>query len=66
MHNMHYEESVIDGVLHYRTTPNGEWEIFSLQQLTNLYCSTKQLNICLTEELEEVYKGILDHLRNKE
>lgn len=63
---MHYEESVIDGVLHYRTTPNGEWEIFSLQQLTNLYCSTKQLNICLTEELEEVYKGILDHLRNKE
>jgi hypothetical protein len=60
---MYYEESVIDGVLHYRTIPEGEWEVFSLQQLTNLYCSAKNLNITLSEELEEVYKGILDHLK---
>lgn len=27
MLNMYYEESVIDGVLHYRTTPNGKWKV---------------------------------------
>jgi hypothetical protein len=31
---MYYEEKVIDGVLCYRTTPDGEWYQLSAQALT--------------------------------
>lgn len=38
---MYYDEQVIDGVLHYRTTPNGEWKPFSLPGLTAKYLDAK-------------------------
>ena len=31
---MYYEEAVIDGVLHFRTTPDGEWISKTAAQLT--------------------------------
>jgi len=31
---MYYEEKIIDGVLHFRTTPNGEWFFKTASQLT--------------------------------
>ena len=31
---MYYEEKVIDGVLHYKTTPSGKWKPLSLEALT--------------------------------
>ena len=31
---MYYEERVINGVLHFRTQPNGEWRQMSPEQLT--------------------------------
>ena len=31
---MYYEEAVIDGVLHYRTTPDGKWIAKTAAQLT--------------------------------
>lgn len=33
---MYYEEKIIDGVLHTRGTPNGEWIPCTVEQLTNM------------------------------
>lgn len=33
---MFYEEKVIDGVLHYRTSPNGDWRAKTAEQLTEM------------------------------
>ena len=32
---MYYEEKLIDGVLHWRGTPDGEWQTMSQEMLTN-------------------------------
>ncbi len=32
---MYYEESIIDGVLHWRGTPDGEWRSFTPEQLAD-------------------------------
>ena len=31
---MYYVEKVINGVLHYKTTPNGKWKPISVEELT--------------------------------
>lgn len=33
---MFYEEKVIDGVLHYRTSPDGDWRAKTAEQLTEM------------------------------
>lgn len=33
---MYYEEKLIDGVLHWRGTPDGEWQPMSPEKLTAL------------------------------
>jgi hypothetical protein len=33
---MYYEEKVIDGVLHFRTVPNGGWTAFGAVALTGM------------------------------
>ena len=51
---MYYEESIIDGILHYRTNPNGKWESFSLTTMANKYvCSQIMIND-LTEQVEQL------------
>lgn len=32
---MYYEEKIIDGVLHFKTLPNGSWRQMSLVALTH-------------------------------
>lgn len=31
---MYKQEKIIDGVLHYKNTPDGEWKEYSKEQLT--------------------------------
>ena len=40
---MYEEESIIDGVLHWRGSPNGEWEPRTLKQLTDRTQSLERL-----------------------
>ena len=40
---MYYEESVIDGMLCHRGTPDGEWIPFTAEQLTAMYQANKEL-----------------------
>lgn len=39
---MFYEEKVIDGILHARTSPNGKWEEFTSEELTRRYTKMKE------------------------
>lgn len=39
---MYYEEKEIDGKLYCKTSPNGEWEMFTLEQMANKYLSLKE------------------------
>lgn len=39
---MYYEEKVIDGILHRRGTPDGDFEPFSLQQLTSILLNERE------------------------
>ncbi len=32
---MYYKEQLINGIWHYKLTPNGEWKPFSTEQLNN-------------------------------
>jgi hypothetical protein len=60
---MYYEEKVIDGILHQRGLPGGEWIPFSAQGLTaiveNLRTKLSEfgdLNFDLTEALKKVHE----------
>jgi hypothetical protein len=33
---MYYAEKIIDGVLHYQTTPDGKWTPYTTQQLSTM------------------------------
>ena len=39
---MYYDEKVINGILHWRNTPDGNWIPFSSFQLTKMYLKAKE------------------------
>ena len=40
---MYYAEKIIDGILHFRITPNGEWKEFSKEKLTEKVTQLREL-----------------------
>ena len=53
---MYYEESVIDGVLHYKTTPTSPWMPFSPTLMTNKYVASQMIVNELTERVEQLIR----------
>lgn len=45
---MYYEEKLIDGVLHWRGTPDGEWQLMSQERLTALVLELRQQRVVNT------------------
>ena len=39
---MYYEEKIINGIMHYRTDPNGEWRAYEIQELSRRYEEMKR------------------------
>lgn len=39
---MYYEEKLIDGVLCYRITPDGDWDQYDLKELSRRYVNLQQ------------------------
>lgn len=39
---MYYEEKTFSGILHYRTTPDGEWVAYTQKELTTLLLTARQ------------------------
>lgn len=50
---MYHEEQVIDGVLHHRGTPDGQWLVYTVEQLTVKY---EKLNVELSKKQQELEK----------
>ena len=62
---MFYEEEVIDGILCFRTMPNGRWKQFTLVDLTGEYLEMKgqhERERKTNNELRKTIKLILDLL----
>jgi len=51
---MYHEEKVICGVLHWRGTPDGEWHVYSAEQLTSRILELKK-ELASKEEHENSY-----------
>lgn len=58
---MYYEESIIDGVLHIRSTPNGSWRKLSAEAITLKYMEAKreaaQQSVQLTNGGQSNFEG---------
>ena len=53
---MYYQEQVIDGVLHYKTTPDSSWIPFSATSMTSKYVCSQMLVNELTETVEQLIR----------
>ena len=53
---MYYEESVVDGVLHYKLSPESRWIPCSALLLTNRYISSQIVIKELTEQVEQLIR----------
>lgn len=51
---MYYEETVINGVLHFRISPKGVFEPYSSESLTNLIVELRKRERELIEELDRL------------
>lgn len=49
---MYYEEKVVDGVLCWRSKPDGAWTQFTAQELTVQVVQTKQAALALMARVE--------------
>jgi hypothetical protein len=58
---MYYEQSVIDGVLHYKTTPTSSWMPFSAISMTNKYVCSQIVIKELTEQVEQLIADSVDY-----
>lgn len=53
---MYYTEKVINGILHYKTTPTGKWKPVSIEELTRRVVSAeKTLSNCQENEERRNY-----------
>lgn len=48
---MYYEEQLIDGVLHYRTSPAQDYRPMSLQQVTELLLKERKASMAIQKTL---------------
>lgn len=51
---MYHEEKIIDGILCWRGTPDGEWMQYSKQELTTKVAAYKDLIVGMSFKLAEV------------
>lgn len=57
---MWYEEKVINGVLHYRGTPSGEWTPMTKEMLTGVILQLRaRMGLTMEYEEEEESNGVL-------
>lgn len=55
---MYHDEKVIDGVLHFRGTPDGPWHRYTAEQLTELVLKAQGRVNMLTCKLEDAHLGL--------
>ena len=58
---MYYEEQVVNGVLSYRTTPNGKWEPCSLEIITTALVQARERLREAEKQRAELVNEINEH-----
>lgn len=59
---MYYEEKLINGVMHYRTTPDGEWTAYTLYDLSARYNDTRSPSQApLAVEVKDVLEQVAEN-----
>jgi hypothetical protein len=48
---MYYSEAIINGLLHYKTEPDGAWKPVNQKQLTQMYANLKKENAQMKKQL---------------
>ena len=51
---MYRREKLIDGVLHYQTTPDGEWNPYNLKQLSHMVETAETYVMAKEKELQSL------------
>jgi len=51
---MYYEEKVIDGVLHCRSRPDGEWRELSAKEITAKLMTERKISASLRQDVDEM------------
>ena len=63
---MYYEEKVINGILCFKSSPNGAWIEYSLESLTKMYEGLKSKYInqddIFRADLKSEFKRIIDNI----
>lgn len=49
---MYYEEKIINGVLHFRSTPKGPWEAVSPERLTEMLLDARKERMVFQEKVD--------------
>lgn len=55
---MYYKEEIINGILHYKTTPNGEWQEVSKETLSIRTKEAETKVYELTQLIEKLNKVV--------
>lgn len=59
---MYYAEQVINGLLHYKTTPNGPWIQVSPERLTELLLEARKERMVFQEKVDNLSAAVVDYL----
>lgn len=59
---MYYEEKVINGLLYYKTTPNGPWIQMSPERLTELLLAARKERMVFQEKVDDLASAMADYL----
>ena len=58
---MYYEEKLIDGILHWRGTPDGEWQIIPAEKLGERVIAAEAFRAAVAAALAELQGTIAAH-----
>ena len=59
---MYYEEKIINGMLHYRSNPNGPWVQMSPERLTEMLVEARKERMVFQEKLEGLSEAVSEFL----
>jgi len=61
---MYYEEKVINGLLYYKTTPNGQWIQMSPERLTEMLLEARKERMVFQEKVKGLESAVATYLEH--
>ena len=57
---MYHEEKIIDGVLHWRGTPDGQFKPYTNKELTTMYTDMREQRNRLNMKVESIRRALFN------